>query len=93
MERLADLDALGSLHRFAAGIGGPQSMQDEQIRAALNAHWRASAVGDANAEHDRMAYTVSIMELRNGRVIHETQYFADPFQSPAWRKQSVQRMG
>ena len=27
------------------------SMQEEQIRAALNAHWRASAVGDANAEH------------------------------------------
>ncbi|SRR6266852_4902137 len=29
-----------------------QSMQEEQIRAALNKHWHASAVGDANAEHD-----------------------------------------
>src|SRR6202166_5259603 len=29
-----------------------QSMQAEQIRAALNKHWHASAVGDANAEHD-----------------------------------------
>jgi hypothetical protein len=29
-----------------------QSMQEEQIRAALNAHWHASAAGDANAEHD-----------------------------------------
>jgi hypothetical protein len=29
-----------------------QSMQEEQIRAALNAHWHASAVGGANAEHD-----------------------------------------
>ena len=28
------------------------SMQEEQIRAVLNAHWHASAVGDANAEHD-----------------------------------------
>ena len=27
-------------------------MQEEQIREALNAHWRASAAGDANAEHD-----------------------------------------
>jgi len=27
-------------------------MQDEQIREALNAHWSASAAGDANAEHD-----------------------------------------
>ena len=29
-----------------------QSMQEEQIREALNAHWHASTAGDANAEHD-----------------------------------------
>ena len=29
-----------------------QSRQEEQIREALNVHWRASAAGDANAEHD-----------------------------------------
>jgi hypothetical protein len=29
-----------------------QSRQQEQIRAALNANWRASSAGDANAEHD-----------------------------------------
>ena len=29
-----------------------QSMQEEQIRKALNTHWHASAAGDANAEHD-----------------------------------------
>jgi SnoaL-like domain len=38
----------------------------------------------------RPAYTVSIMEFRNGKVVHETQYFADPFESPAWRSQWVQ---
>jgi hypothetical protein len=27
-------------------------MQEEQIREALNLHCRASAAGDANAEHD-----------------------------------------
>jgi hypothetical protein len=30
------------------------------------------------------------MELRNGKVVHETQYFADPFEAPAWRRQWVQ---
>ncbi len=39
----------------------------------------------------QMAYTVSIMEFRAGKVIHETQYFADPFEAPAWRRQWVQR--
>src|SRR4029077_14176874 len=29
-----------------------QSVQEEQIRVALNRHWQASAAGDANAEHD-----------------------------------------
>ena len=126
-------------------------MQDDQIREALDEHWRASAVGDANAEHaiyaddavcdypqsgerilgrinlqalrshhpgkpsgfnvrrmlgevdlwvteytityqGRPVYTVSIMEFRNGKVAHETQYFADPFEAPAWRSQWVQRM-
>ena len=127
-------------------------MGDEQIREALEAHWRASADGDADAEHDiyaddsicdypqsgerilgrknlqalrshhpgkpsgfqvrrivgrddlwvteytitylgRSAFTVSIMEFRDGKVVHETQYFADPFEAPAWRSQWVERMG
>ena len=126
-------------------------MQEEQIRAALNAHWQASASGDVNAEHDiyddeaicdypqsgerilgrrnlqalrshhpgkpsgfnvrrtqgngnlwvteytikyegRSAFTVSIMEFHDGKVVHETQYFADPFEAPAWRTQWVQQM-
>jgi hypothetical protein len=29
-----------------------QSPEEEQILEALNAHWQASAAGDANAEHD-----------------------------------------
>ncbi|HEU4635571.1 MAG TPA: nuclear transport factor 2 family protein [Edaphobacter sp.] len=39
----------------------------------------------------RSSFTVSIMEFRNGKVIHETQYFADPFEAPGWRSQWVQQ--
>jgi SnoaL-like domain len=126
------------------------SANEEQIRAALDAHWQASAAGDAEAEHNiydddsicdypqsgerilgrrnlqalrshhpgkpsgfqvkrivgsgnlwvteytivyqgRSAFTVSIMEFRAGKVVHETQYFTDPFEAPAWRKQWVQQ--
>jgi hypothetical protein len=31
------------------------------------------------------SYSVSIMEFADEQVAHETQYFADPFGSPAWR--------
>jgi hypothetical protein len=124
-------------------------MQEPLIRELLNAHWRASAAGDAKAEHDiyavdavcdypqsgerilgrsnlqalrshhpgkpsgfkvkrilgagelwiteyiilyqgRSAYTVSIMEFRDDKVVHETQYFADPFEAPVWRRQWVE---
>ncbi len=128
------------------------SAEEKQILEALNLHWRASAAGDTEAEHDiyaddsicdypqsgerilgrrnlqalrshhpgkpsgfkvkriqgrgdlwiteytilyneRSAYTVSIMEFSNGRVVHETQYFADPFEAPAWRSQWVGKIG
>jgi ketosteroid isomerase-like protein len=126
-------------------------MQDDPRRELLTEHWRASAAGDADAEHaiyhddavcdypqsgerilgrqnlqalrshhpdkpsgfnvrrivgsgdlwvteytivyrGRSAFTVSIMEFRDGKVMHETQYFADPFDAPAWRSQWVQRI-
>ena len=126
-------------------------MQEDQIRNALNAHWHASAIGDADAEHDIYAddavceypqsgeriigranlqalrshhpgkpsgfnvrrilgkgnlwiteyiityldgpsFTVSIMNFRDDKVIHETQYFADSFEAPDWRSQWVERI-
>lgn len=126
-------------------------MDEEQIREALNAHWQASAGGDAELEHDiyaddaicdypqsgerilgrrnlqalrshhpgkpsgfrvrrivgsgelwvteytityqgQSSFTVSIMEFRDGKVVHETQYFADAFEAPTWRSQWVQRV-
>jgi hypothetical protein len=27
------------------------------------------------------------MEFRNGKVVHETQHFGDPFEAPAWVRQ------
>jgi hypothetical protein len=38
------------------------------------------------------AYSVSIMEFKDGKVLHETQYFADPFAAPSWRAQWVEKM-
>ncbi len=35
--------------------------------------------------------TVSIMVFRDGRVVHETQYFTEPFEAPAWRSQWVEQ--
>jgi hypothetical protein len=34
---------------------------------------------------------VSIFEFRDGQVVKETDYFADPFEAPEWRSQWVER--
>ena len=39
----------------------------------------------------RPSYTVSIMEFLDGKVAHETQYFADPFEPGASRAEYVER--
>jgi hypothetical protein len=35
-------------------------------------------------------HVVSIMEFQGEKVAHETQYFAEPFEPPAWRSQWVE---
>lgn len=125
-------------------------MEDQDIRAAIDRHWAASAAGDQVTEHEiyhddavctypqsgeiihgrhnlqllrsqhpgrpsgfvirrvagegnlwiteyvisyqtRRSFTVSIMDFRRGKVWRETQYFADPFDAPAWRSGLVER--
>jgi hypothetical protein len=34
----------------------------------------------------------SILELRDGKVLRETDYYAQPFQAPEWRAQWAERM-
>jgi hypothetical protein len=44
-------------------------------------------------EYDgKPTHTVSIMEFRADKVVHETLYFGDPFDPPAWRAHLVEQM-
>jgi hypothetical protein len=40
----------------------------------------------------RPTHAVNIMEFRDGKVSHETIYFGDPWDPPAWRAQWAERM-
>jgi hypothetical protein len=35
---------------------------------------------------------VGIGELRDGKIVRETEYFANPFEAPAWRADIVEKM-
>jgi hypothetical protein len=40
----------------------------------------------------RLWSTVMLLELRDGKVWRETQYWAEPFEPPSWRAQWVERL-
>ena len=60
---------------------------------------RTLAVGDLAVLEVELTYPdgsrylgASIIELRDGKVARETDYYAQPFQAPEWRAQWVERM-
>lgn len=38
----------------------------------------------------RIYHVANIIEFREGKIIWETRYYADPFEAPAWRAQWVE---
>ena len=38
---------------------------------------------------DKLVHGIHIFEFRDGKIVRETDYFADPFDPPAWRSQWV----
>jgi hypothetical protein len=60
---------------------------------------RAVGSGDLGLLEVRLGYAdgsvydcVSIVELLEGKIVKETDYFAQPFDPPQWRAQWVERM-
>jgi ketosteroid isomerase-like protein len=49
---------------------------------------------EASSTYDRHdVYLVAdIFEFRDGKIVKETRYYAQPFEAPAWRAQWVERM-
>lgn len=40
----------------------------------------------------RPVNVVSIMEFKDGKIVHETHYYADPFEPPIWRSRWVEKI-
>ena len=38
------------------------------------------------------ARAITFSEVRDGKIVHQTEYWPDPFQAAAWRAQWVERM-
>ena len=40
----------------------------------------------------RIYHAVGIVEFRDGKILRETRYYADPFDAPEWRAEWVESM-
>lgn len=73
--------------------------EDRWAVSPLGGVYRVAGEGENWWGEWRMAYpdgrvwwTVILLELRDGQVYRETQYWAEPFDPPEWRAQWVERL-
>lgn len=77
------------LNVFSNYPGGPPRVTSMRGVSGEGDHW----VAEAEMEYpgDKRYLVVGIFEFREGRIAHETDYFAEPFPAPEWRMQWVDR--
>jgi ketosteroid isomerase-like protein len=51
--------------------------------------WTVLATGDYGGQIFHLAI---VFEFRDGKILRETRYYAEPFEAPEWRAQWVERM-
>ena len=82
-ERLSSKQACLAVYRGYPG--GPPSISPVRVSGEGD-HWTVEMdmrYGEAPVRG------ISIFEFRDGKIVHETDYFADPFEAPAWRSEWV----
>jgi ketosteroid isomerase-like protein len=69
--------------------GGSPSLEVNRITGSGD-HWTVEAMLDYGG---KPVHGVSLFEFRDGKLVHEVDYFADPFEPPAWRSEWVTVQG
>jgi hypothetical protein len=85
-ERVRGKEACTNVYRNYPG--GPPTGKLRRLRGAGDL-WVAEIAMDYSS---KPVHSVAIIELNNGKLIRETDYFGDPFPAPDWRQQWVERV-
>src|SRR5260221_6249530 len=84
-ERMVGRDACLMVYRNYPG--GPPTYELRRITGGPDV-FNVEAVGDYGGQK---TYLTSIVEFRNGKIVRQTDYWANPFEAPDWRAKWVQR--
>jgi ketosteroid isomerase-like protein len=77
-----------NMHSMQANYPGPPDIQLRRVVGAGDV-W----VIEMHSDYDgRIYHVVMIVEFRDGKILRETRYYADPFDAPEWRAQWVEPM-
>ena len=73
--------------------------EDRWVVSPLGAPYRVAGEGEQwfgewkmRYPDGRVWYTIILIELRDGKVLRETQFWAEPFDPPGWRAAWVERI-
>jgi hypothetical protein len=84
-ERIAGRDNIMAINRNYPGL--PKATLRNNLAAG---DW---VISEATLDYDGEVFNaVSIYEIRDGKILKETDYFASPFEAPEWRSQWVEKM-
>ena len=87
-ERIRGRDAMRELQRAFP----PDTKPAFTLRRITGAGdlWAVEAEGDYGGQ---IFHTVLLLELRDGKILRETRYYAEPFEAPQWRAHLVEAQG
>ena len=89
-ERIRGRDNAKAINdNYPAMTGSTPQMSVRRI-SGEGAHWVVEATIDYG-DGTPVSY-VGIAELRDGKIARITEYFANPFEAPAWRSKWVERI-
>jgi ketosteroid isomerase-like protein len=69
----------------------PETLPKFDVRRVVGGGdvWTVLATGDYGGQIFHLAI---VFEFRDGRILRETRYYAEPFEAPEWRAQWVEEM-
>jgi len=76
------------MREFQEAYPNPPAMQLRRV-IVRDGLWVVEIVSDYGGQ---IYNATLIIELRDGKVLRETRYYAEPFEAPEWRAQWVERM-
>jgi hypothetical protein len=98
-----ETDFVADMHQSRERVRGRENMRELQRNyppeampkftvERITGHgefWTLEATGDYAGERFYVAFVV---EFRDGKIVHESRYYAQPFEAPGWRADWVESM-